>query len=220
MTGFSHRKEINLLFFGHIGITIGIAEFLTVFGNRRRSALSHQIKVNTIGTGLSESFKHSTNKASTFTLTGNHIDIRVLILGSMLPDIIDKPVGKIFFPDTFSNGRIFSHSLLFMVVLAIAGLFLYRWRSWTWLLVLSFSTFIHLVLDEMWHDPETLFWPAYGLTFEKHELMNWGSDVLYALLHNPGVYVPEIIGIAILIWFLQSLVRRGRLLHLLKYGQS
>jgi hypothetical protein len=36
-------------------------------------------------------------------------DIRLLILGSLLPDLIDKPLGHIILPE--NNGRIFAHTL-------------------------------------------------------------------------------------------------------------
>ena len=50
------------------------------------------------------------NKASWLALPRGGIDYRVLLVGSLLPDIIDKPVGQVLFHDTFSNGRIFCHT--------------------------------------------------------------------------------------------------------------
>jgi len=91
-------------------------------------------------------------------------------LGSLLPDIIDKPVGQFFFRDTFSNGRIFCHTLLFLILITLAGLCLYRSRGKTWLLGFSFGTFMHLIQDQMWLEPRTFLWPLYGFAFEKIDL--------------------------------------------------
>jgi len=52
------------------------------------------------------------------------LDYRLLMLGSMLPDIIDKPLGLWLLVDVFSNGRIFAHSLLFTTLLVAAGIYL------------------------------------------------------------------------------------------------
>jgi hypothetical protein len=56
-----------------------------------------------------------------FPKVREHIDYRYVIVGSMLPDIIDKTVGMVLFADTFANGRIFAHALLFIVVMGVAG---------------------------------------------------------------------------------------------------
>nr|WP_292468287.1 metal-dependent hydrolase [Methanolobus sp.] len=48
-----------------------------------------------------------------------HIKYRYVAFGSLLPDIIDKPIGRFLFADSIANGRIFAHTLVF--------LFFYRW---------------------------------------------------------------------------------------------
>ena len=89
----------------------------------------------------------------------------------MLPDLIDKPMGQFLFQDTFSNGRIFGHTLLFSALILIASIILYysRRRS-TGLLCLPFGSIMHLILDGMWLTPSTLLWPLYGWQFEKVDL--------------------------------------------------
>ena len=80
---------------------------------------------------------------------GRRIDIRLLLLGAVLPDIIDKPVGQLFFSNAFSNGRIFSHTLLFSIILATIGFYIYRSRGKSWLLVIAGGSFMHLLLDQI-----------------------------------------------------------------------
>ena len=54
------------------------------------------------------------------------VDLRFLALGSVLPDLLDKPIGTIFFADTFASGQIFGHSLLFASLLMVIVLLMTR----------------------------------------------------------------------------------------------
>ena len=53
------------------------------------------------------------------------INPRYLAIGAILPDLIDKPIGEVIFASTFGNGRIVGHTLLFSLLLFLAGLYLY-----------------------------------------------------------------------------------------------
>ncbi len=141
-----------MFLFGHVGITLGAAVLLN--GAFRRSySRAGQGKADDYpesGTGaVSAPVPVSEAAASWFTSLAGRIDIRLLLGASLLPDIIDKPLGLLFFRDTFSNSRLFGHTLLFVVVIFLAGLYLYRSRGRLWLLVLAFGAFAHLVFDQM-----------------------------------------------------------------------
>ena len=41
------------------------------------------------------------------------IDPKYLVIGALLPDLIDKPLGRVIFASTIANGRIIGHTLLF-----------------------------------------------------------------------------------------------------------
>ena len=212
-----------MLALGHAGITLGAAVVLAGALSSSRSAGTSRSEATEPPGRSSQTVPDSgctpSERASWLTWLGSRIDIRVLLIGSLLPDIIDKPVGQLFFRETFSNGRIFCHTLLFLILIALAGAYLYRHYSKTWLLVLSFGTFTHLVLDQMWLTPRTLFWPLYGFTFEPADITDWLQNMLYALLTEPEVYVPELLGMGILIWFVVTLLRRREILAFIRYGQ-
>ena len=197
--------------FGHVGITLGAAALLT--GAVKSSRFSQ-----TEGES-SQAVAALNGKVSWFTSLGSYIDIRLLLMGSLLPDIIDKPVGQLFFRETFSQGRIFSHTLLFFILVTLAGFYLYQHRSKGCLLVISFGTFTHLIFDQMWRSPRTLFWPLFGFAFERADLTYWVQNTFYALLTDPGVYIPELVGAAILLWFGVVLVRRRKIGAFIRYGQ-
>lgn len=189
------RGEFKMLLFGHPGITLGVA-----------TVLAHAVNIRG-------------RKTSMFTSLSRYADIRLLLVGSLLPDIIDKPVGHYFFRDTFNNGRIFSHTLLFLILISAVGFYLYRRHRQVWMFTLAAGTFMHLVLDEMWITPATLFWPVLGFTFEKAEINNWLSNIFRELFSSPVVYIPEAIGLAILLWFGLVVVRRKKFRVFLRYGK-
>lgn len=188
-----------MLVLGHAGITLGAAAIAD-------AALS---KTPLLQTSSSPALLDApgNSKTSWFSSLANHVDIRILLVGSLLPDIIDKPVGQILFRDTFSNGRIFCHTLLFLLVITLAGLYRYKRNRKMWLLTLSFGTLMHLTLDQMWLSSQTLLWPLYGFAFPRVDLSRWLENILIALRTVPSVYVPEIIGALVLSIFLWQLMR-------------
>ena len=156
---------------------------------------------------------------SWFASLGDRIDIRLLLIGSLLPDIIDKPIGVYLFRDTFSSGRIFAHTLLFLIVISVTGFFLYRSYGKKWLLVVSFGSFVHLILDKMWLEIETLLWPLYGFAFPERDLTYWIRDMWRGLASEPGVYITEIAGGVILIVFLWVLVKNRKVFAFIRNGK-
>jgi len=147
------------------------------------------------------------------------IDYRLILVGSLLPDIIDKPVGMLLLRGSLGSGRMFCHSLLFLVILSLAAGYFYSRRRTTWLLVLSFGTFTHLILDQMWLMPQTLLWPIYGWAFERVDVSHWLQDTFHALQTDPAVYIPELVGAAILVGFVVGLVRRKRAYAFVREGK-
>ena len=208
-----------MLVFGHAGITLGAATLLaSVLGSGRFSKITVKKEIEP----SSQSFKNPqtpSNKTSWLTSLGSRLDIRLLLVGSLLPDIIDKPVGLFFFRETFSNGRIFCHTLLFLILVTVTGLYLYRWRGKTWLLAFSFGTLAHHICDQMWRIPQTLFWPLFGLNFERADISDWASKILYGLFTEPTIYVPELVGAVIIIWFAWTLLRTRKTYVFIKSGR-
>ncbi len=114
-----------------------------------------------------------------------NIDYAFLVIGSLLPDIIDKPLGNIILNDVLDNGRIIGHTLLFAFVLASIGLYKRR------VIYLAAGAFVHLLLDRMWGDPKTLLWPLLG-GFERKNFQF--TDLIASFYADPVNYMGEIIG--------------------------
>jgi len=207
-----------MLIFGHIGITIGAAALVTGVQNRVRLSRTKKGEVAESSPRSSQvavSHNNPGHKVSWLTSLGSQIDFRVLILGSLLPDVIDKPIGIIF----LSSGQMFCHTLFFLIVISLSGIYIWRSRRRTWLLILSFGTLMHLILDMMWLKPQILLWPMHGWGFPKREYVGYLQNIWHALLTMPEVYIPEIIGAVILIWLTLELARRRRIFAFIKFGK-
>ncbi len=212
-----------MLVFGHAGITLGAAILVAgALSATRRPSLTHTGSDGHPDVATERPPDHGQSPARgpwwLHSLT-SRVDVRVLLIASLLPDIVDKPVGQYLFSDTISNGRIFSHTVLFTAMIAIIGLYLYRRRDSVSLLVLAFGSFVHLIFDEMWLAPQTLLWPALGLSFDRVDLADWAMGMLRRLFSEPSVWIPELIGLAILIWFAAVLVRTRGIWRFARYGQ-
>ena len=110
------------------------------------------------------------------------------ILGSVLPDLIDKPLGYIVFP-SIGDGRLIAHSLIgFALILLITGA-LYKDRFV--IAALGIGILTHQILDEMWKIPVNWFYPILGPfpVYQMEDYFGWGlmrelttpSEYLFAL---------------------------------------
>jgi inner membrane protein len=204
---------------GHVGITLGAAVLLSgmVSGLRSQPQLKERSKVPQTETSEIQRPKRILSfPESWFDSLARFLDIRLLIIGSLLPDIIDKPLRYI----VSGNGRTITHTLLISLIVLIAGLFIYYRSKRTGLLALAFGMLSHLVLDGMWQIPKTLFWPVLGWAFPELINMNWFSTWWAALLSDPMVYIGEIVGFLVIIWFLRILSRRRQVISFLIKGRT
>ncbi len=183
-----------MLLLGHVGITMGTTKIVSELCSR--GVLPWQRKGKEQTTGLAAVTVSSTsNRSLSMRVSASlkALDYRLVVIGALLPDIIDKPIGIAF----FGNGRIFAHSLIFILVLLAIGVILYRWKGRTGVLVLSLCAAGHLVLDRMWGMPATLFWPFRGWAFPDVGSSAWffsATDLVQVLTENLYAFVGEIIG--------------------------
>jgi len=208
-----------MLALGHTGLTLGAAVLLAGALSSKLSSKAGQNRAGGSASPSSPAAPTSSSKISWLDSLASRFDIRLLLIGSLLSDIIDKMIGQVFFKETFSNGRIFAHTLLFLILLTAAGFYFYQRRSQTRPLTLAFGTLTHLIFDQMWHVPQTLFWPLFGFALVKIDLSNWIPGMLSAMLTAPSVYVPELAGGAILAWFALTLLHRRKIYAFIRYGR-
>ena len=148
-------------------------------------------------------------------------DFRLVLLGSILPDLIDKPLGAILHLES----RLWAHSLLFLGAIAVVSL----WPVMRGLRWVAFGDAVHLLVDLIWQEPLVAMWPLFGVAFPAGE-QSFGS-YFQILLTDPYVQFGEIVGGAILIatiwryglyrWpTLRQFLHDGRLTHTAEARQT
>ena len=141
-----------------------------------------------------------------YAFRDENMDLRFLMLGAVLADLIDTPIGLVFWP-TFGNVRLALHSLLFAAAIMLAVMLLARRgrprKRW---MPLAVGVLMQLVLDAMWRHPETLWWPFLGWEFSATGFTTAG-EYLSWLLTDWRTWAFEAAGLLYLVY----LARRANL---------
>lgn len=131
------------------------------------------------------------------------MDLRYLAVGAVLPNLIDLPVAVAMW-SSWEAPRLLAHSLLFGSMLMVAvlvgtsrGIVRKRW------MLVAVGVLMHLALDAMWADPNTLWWPLLGWEFTSTGIPTFGSYVA-SVLSDPWMWAGEIVGLAYLAFLWRS----------------
>ena len=150
---------------------------------------------------------------------GDPIDYRLVAAGTMLPDLIDKPLGIYLLARQLGSGRIYGHTLLFGLSLVLAGSLLARRRRHG-LLSLGLGVVTHVLTDQVLLSPRTFFWPLGGFRFRKQRrLERWGLKMLRRYYRDPQVMWSEGFAALVLLAFGSHLSRSRRLGRFLRSGR-
>jgi inner membrane protein len=211
-----------MLLFGHIGFTLAAA--LLINGAVRKACF--KAKTETVdqsnGTAATPVLRGPSAKFWTLIKRTKGSDLRFVIIGSLLPDIIDKPIGHYFFYDKYGNGYLYGHTLLFVLLLAVAGYLTYLISKKGFILMLAFGTLAHLVLDLTSLPRRVLLWPLFGFTFVKGyspPFFEWLLGLVFELFRRPWIGLPELIGAIITVWFFWLLWHQKQLRSFLLTGK-
>lgn len=119
------------------------------------------------------------------------VDVRFLLAGAVLPDLLDKPIGLGF----LGSGRVFAHTLIFGGTL-LAAVLITTSRGGTarkcWM-ALTVGVMFHLLLDGMWTVRETLLWPLFGWQFPTGVPNDW-------TMFRWSLLIQEAAGLTYLAW--------------------
>jgi len=94
-------------------------------------------------------------------LTNERRAVILCIIGSIIPDLIDKPLGLVF-PAALGSGRTVFHTLVIVLILLLCVFILFQARSWLLGGGLVCALLLHQLMDEMWTLPANWFWPLLG----------------------------------------------------------
>lgn len=128
------------------------------------------------------------------------VDVRLLFLGVVLPDVIDLTLGTVIFADRYSSGELWSHSLLIPALYMTAVLLATRrGRRRRGYMAVGVAWLFHLLLDGMWTDPEIFFWPLFGWEMPAGVAPFW-PEAWARALGDPWRWVLDLVGLAYLCW--------------------
>lgn len=133
------------------------------------------------------------------TLGRRRIDYRYILVGAVLPDVIDGVLGLFLFDGP--AGRWIAHSLAAVIAVAVAIILGLRGERRLAVFGIAVGWLLHLVADGMWQAPFTFFWPAFGLEFSDTPVEPYSVDLLTHPLDHLSTWGAELAGLAVLAWF-------------------
>jgi len=146
------------------------------------------------------------------TRTNRKIDYRLILLGAILPDLVDKPLGYVLGLES----RLWGHTLLFLAtVLGLSAIPPVRA-----LFAVGIGIATHHLLDTMWDQPYVALWPALGAAFPSDGVNLW--NILEVLWNDPVVLGAELVGAMLLVAFAraQGIRSWSTLVGFLRNGQA
>jgi len=223
-----------MLLMAHTGIAVGAACLIEQAVNLINRALPGETgycskPLPDCPAADNRAIKTTTASQAADTATGDRhifqIDYRFILLGSMLPDLIDKPAGVLLSPIYVTNGRLITHTLLFLIIMICLGSFIAVKQRKLWGLYIVFGVLVHLSLDSMWLEPVVLLWPILGFGFPQTPGTGWDVWILEALstwrdmlFLQPQTYIPEIAGSIILVFFAARIIIMKRVKEFIYRG--
>jgi inner membrane protein len=132
------------------------------------------------------------------TLGRRRIDYRFILLGAVLPDLIDVPLSFAF---GWPGHRGPSHTLLAVLIVTVFVVVTFRGNKRLSLFGLGVGWLTHLVADGMWSVPRTFLWPAFGTRFGGIPPEPYSTDLFVHPLSHLTTWGGELVGVAILLWF-------------------
>jgi membrane-bound metal-dependent hydrolase YbcI (DUF457 family) len=195
----------SMLLLGHLGITLGI---IKTYENLSETLVNKEDKMN--------------------------IDYRYALIGSLLPDIIDKPLMLLLSNSPIHSARYFAHSLIFSILILLISIFLILYFKSIKFLILTLCSYIHLLLDKIWLQPEVFLRTNYfinlkhqskitlsqyvinkvGNTYKSVSEIDWVSKYT-----NPNIYVYELIGLIFISYYLIKLIYQRNLKNFIYTGK-
>ena len=148
-----------------------------------------------------------------------HMDYRILMVASLLPDLVDKPLAKMLAKSYEYESRAAGHSLAFL-----AGIFLFfglqwifHWRTGFWPLILG--TLLHDILDVMWWHPGIFYWPSEGWSFPKPIDVAWRGMMDFAGYRIRTLDFLDNLAVLCMLAVFMRVAMNGRLLEFFRRGK-
>jgi hypothetical protein len=113
--------------------------------------------------------------------------IPLCIAGSILPDLVDKPLGLLF-PAVLGGGRTIFHSLGIVLIIFIVTLLVFQSNNRLLGIGVAGAVLLHQVFDEMWTLPANWFYPLFG-PFQGMMIPDYLSTYFWFEITNPSEWL-------------------------------
>lgn len=133
------------------------------------------------------------------TLGRRRIDYRMVLIGALLPDLVDGILGLLWFDGP--AGRWIAHSVFAAIAVTVFILLAFGGERRQSLFGIGVGWLLHLVGDGMWRAPLTFLWPAFGTEFSTTPSEPYSWDLFTDPLSHLLTWSGELVGLAILTWF-------------------
>ena len=161
------------------------------------------------GPALPTRSRRAASVTNTRSTVLRQIDYRLVALGSLLPDLVDRAQRAGFRVRRSSPDQHFlGHTLLLNVPLLVAGIYFLRRYGDGRLLSLGAAAMTHLLVDPVIRSPETLLWPLFGLEFPAARGLSSGLTAL-----------SQVGAALVLVMAILALQRRNRLGEFISSGR-
>lgn len=192
-----------MLIAGHIGLTVGVVKI----------------------------YEKMTKKNS--TKDSNFIDYRIVVLGSILPDIIDKPLVQIIYGLRNHDGHLIAHSFIFSALLIALGIIIFFTKKNKNVLLLGICSLIHQLFDKAISMPNIFLLPnvnssnfillkrlefVHNITLPIYTRFPYLRDTM-TYFEKPYVFISEVIGFIIIVYFIWKLLKSKKCMEFLKHGR-
>jgi membrane-bound metal-dependent hydrolase YbcI (DUF457 family) len=134
--------------------------------------------------------------------------IPLVLFGSVLPDLIDKPLGMVILSDSIGYGRIFTHTLLAAIILSAVGFAVWQWKRSPVVLGVAVGVFAHQVLDLMWRRPDAWLFPLFGPFHGSNDAADFVRLTLHDLLNPVEILVALLLFTGLVLWVEQDRIKR------------
>lgn len=120
-------------------------------------------------------------------LTNDRRAVLFCVVGSILPDIIDKSLGLVF-PSVLGGGRTVFHALVIIIVILLCTLIFFRSMARWPGAGMAGAVLLHQIMDEMWTLPADWFWPLLG-PFTGHMIPDYIGFYFWQEITSPSEWI-------------------------------
>ena len=147
------------------------------------------------------------------------MDYRILIVASLLPDLIDKPLARFLESSLTYESRAFGHTLVFLGIIGVLAIIQRLGRKNCWLFPVFLGVLFHDTFDVMWLHREIFLWPMEGWQFSKPMDEAWQGWVQFGGYKIKKLDFIDNISVLFILFFFMKIALGRTIMEFVKKGK-